>query len=58
MLMVTLQTAAWCLPCAPLCGQVLKGRLALLAPSIRCGNFSYEEGEGLEEDEVIQDEDV
>lgn len=32
--------------------QVLKGRLALLAPSVRCGAFSYEEGEGLEEDEV------
>lgn len=32
--------------------QVLKGRLALIAPSLWCGTFSYEEGEGLEEDEV------
>jgi hypothetical protein len=32
--------------------QVLKGRLSLLAPSVRCGTFNYEEGEGLEEDEV------
>lgn len=32
--------------------QVLKGQLALIAPSISCGDFIYEEGEGLEEDEV------
>lgn len=32
--------------------QVLKGRLALIAPSVSCGEFIYEEGEGLEEDEV------
>lgn len=32
--------------------QVLKGRLALLAPTVRCGTFSYEEGAGLDEDEV------
>jgi ubiquitin-like 1-activating enzyme E1 B len=31
---------------------VLKGRLALLAPSLSCGSFLYEEGQDLEEDEV------
>ena len=39
----------------PLCAalpQVLKGQLALLAPSLSCGAFFYEEGEDLEEDEV------
>ncbi|PRW61037.1 SUMO-activating enzyme subunit 2 [Chlorella sorokiniana] len=32
--------------------KVLKGRLALLAPSLSCGSFLYEEGQDLEEDEV------
>lgn len=34
--------------------KVLKGRLALIAPSLWCGTFSYEEGEGLEEDEITR----
>ncbi|KAL4856575.1 SUMO-activating enzyme subunit 2 [Chlorella vulgaris] len=34
--------------------QVLKGRLALMAPSLWCGTFNYEEGEGLEEDEITR----
>lgn len=38
-------------PCAAL-SQVLKGRLALLAPSLSCGSFLYEEGQDLEDDEV------
>lgn len=32
--------------------QVLKGRLALVAPWLSCGSFMYEEGQDLEEDEV------
>ena len=32
--------------------QVLKGRLALLAPIVSCGNFRYEEGDDLDEEEV------
>lgn len=35
----------------PAC-QVLKGRLALVAPWLSCGSFMYEEGQDLEEDEV------
>jgi len=31
---------------------VLKGRLALIAPSLSCGAFMYEEGEDLEEGEA------
>ena len=32
--------------------QVLKKRLSVNVPMLMCGNFMYEEGEGLEEDEV------
>ena len=32
--------------------QVVKGRLSLVEPSLSCGAFQYDEGEGLEEDEV------
>ena len=32
--------------------QVLKKRLAMNEPTVMCGNFSYEEGADLEEDEV------
>ena len=32
------------------CWQVLKGRLALLEPTITCGDFMYEEGADLEAD--------
>lgn len=39
-------------PVPPCAWQVLKWRLALLAPSLSCGAFFYEEGEDLEEDEV------
>ena len=42
---------AWSfLPCVSL--QVLKKRLAVNAPMLVSGGFMYEEGEGLEEDEV------
>ncbi len=35
------------------CAQVLRKRLSLVEPTIRTdGGFEYEEGEGLEEDEV------
>ena len=44
--------ACCCTAWAPTHVQVLKGRLALLAPSVRSGAFSYEEGEGLEVDEA------
>ncbi|GAB4815134.1 hypothetical protein N2152v2_002180 [Parachlorella kessleri] len=32
--------------------KVVKGRLSLVEPSLSCGAFQYDEGEGLEEDEV------
>lgn len=32
--------------------QVLKGTLSLIEPSISCGDFLYEEGSGLEDDEI------
>ncbi len=32
--------------------QVVKKRLAVNQPTLLCGDFMYEEGEGLEEDEV------
>jgi hypothetical protein len=32
--------------------QVLKRQLAVNVPFLTCGDFMYEEGEGLEEDEV------
>ncbi|KAL4446285.1 hypothetical protein ABPG77_003092 [Micractinium sp. CCAP 211/92] len=47
---LALDTGSWTLQ--QLVDKVLKRRLALIAPSITCGNFTYEEGEGLEEDEV------
>ncbi len=31
---------------------MLKGALAIACPTIECGEFLYEEGEGLEDDEV------
>lgn len=31
---------------------MLKGALAIACPTLECGDFLYEEGEGLEEDEV------
>ena len=34
--------------------QVLKQRLSVHEPSIMCGEFMYEEGEGLEDDEVAE----
>ncbi len=35
------------------CAQVLRKRLSLVQPTIRTdGGFEYEEGEGLDEDEV------
>jgi hypothetical protein len=35
------------------CLQVLKRRLALLEPNLNTAAFAYEEGEGLDPDEVI-----
>ena len=32
--------------------QVVRKQLAVNQATVRCGDFSYEEGEGLEEDEV------
>lgn len=32
--------------------QVLKKRLALVSPTVSCGNFIYEEGPDLEQEEV------
>lgn len=40
-------------PALPL-PQVLKKRLAVNVPMVLCNEFMYEEGEGLEEDEVGQ----
>ncbi|KAG1673881.1 hypothetical protein FOA52_012906 [Chlamydomonas sp. UWO 241] len=35
-----------------LLGEVVKKRLAVSVPMLQCGDFLYEEGEGLEEDEI------
>eukprot|EP00955_Chlamydomonas_euryale_P029129 306891-Chlamydomonas_euryale.AAC.1 len=32
--------------------QIVKKRLAVAVPMLQCGEFFYEEGEGLEDDEV------
>lgn len=32
--------------------QVVKKRLAVSVPMLQCGDFLYEEGEGLDDDEV------
>ncbi|KAG2449988.1 hypothetical protein HYH02_000092 [Chlamydomonas schloesseri] len=39
-------------PLSGLLGGVIKKRLAVNTPNLMCGGFLYEEGEGLEEDEV------
>ena len=39
--------------CMLRCAQVLRKRLSLVQPTVRTdGGFEYEEGEGLDEDEV------
>ncbi len=34
--------------------QVLKKRLAVVSPTVSCGNFIYEEGPDLDPDEVLR----
>uniref|UniRef100_A0A7S3RAN3 SUMO-activating enzyme subunit n=1 Tax=Dunaliella tertiolecta TaxID=3047 RepID=A0A7S3RAN3_DUNTE len=49
---LTLRANAHTLTLGALVSQVLKRHLAVNVPFLTCGDFMYEEGEGLEEDEV------